>query len=374
MDFIEVMNRKEVQNLVSLDKEVKLAKQRVGYNISTISSYTYHLENFHSDIIASLLDPEGLHNEGITFLELFIDYLQNLYSVKIDSSFFLNTTVTREKGRLDIWIKDELSKKAVIIENKVNHAPDREHQLSDYYEYSTNAGFAVIAIIYLSLDGYNYAPTLNLGDTPILNIGAFTNNSTDLVNGWLEKCKQKCTNENSKSFLIQYIHLLTHLSNENMSADLEESFYNTIIDKNSIETVQLISDLALKLGGIRGNRFWRALENDIAPFKKSHLYYSGYWLFENYKDGENVFKLDVCFNNDGSAFVTLWNTEKRNDEGYRTVKSKLAETNLLNLFDGISRYSGLSKDFNMTKEMTLSKIDGEVLTFVQKVFKNLREI
>ena len=67
-----------------MNKEVKKEKELAGYNLFTISSSTYYLENFHSDIICSLLDPFGLHNERYTFLNIFIEYSNKNFEQKIE--------------------------------------------------------------------------------------------------------------------------------------------------------------------------------------------------------------------------------------------------------------------------------------------------
>ena len=47
-------------------------KQDLGYNVFSLMSDTFHRENFHSDIIYSLLNPHAKHKEGNVFLLLFL--------------------------------------------------------------------------------------------------------------------------------------------------------------------------------------------------------------------------------------------------------------------------------------------------------------
>ncbi len=376
MNAIDFLKHPTVKELIKDYEEIERNKRRVGYNIMTISSYTGHLENFHSDVIASLLDPFGLHDEGNTFLHLFIEFLNKHYSTDIDIGTFLNASVIREKGRLDIWIKDQISGLAIIIENKINNAPDREGQLLDYFNYSETNLLRVKSIIYLSLDGFKTAPFSSPEiQTIIKNVGAFTNQSDDLVNGWLQKCLAKCRTQESVSFLNQYIKLIQHLANKNMETTLKEKFYQFVNQDNGIATAKLVSDLTSQLGDFRAEKFAKEIGDNIMPFRKSFRYYKNYWIFENYVDGVDNFKLDVWFNNDGSANVVLWNTSLRNDLGYETVKTKLRRIDLLDQFNGESTYNGFSKNFTIDTQLSsLNVVDNAVLKFVSLLMKRLNNL
>ncbi|GLB51336.1 hypothetical protein NBRC110019_03750 [Neptunitalea chrysea] len=53
-----------------------LKLDKIGFNIFSISRYGSHLENFHSDILAKLLDTKAEHEEGDLFLKTFYHDLQ----------------------------------------------------------------------------------------------------------------------------------------------------------------------------------------------------------------------------------------------------------------------------------------------------------
>ncbi|HRF16793.1 MAG TPA: PD-(D/E)XK nuclease family protein, partial [Chitinophagaceae bacterium] len=111
------------------------------------------------------------------------------HNAQIDINEFQETDVLREKGRIDVWIRDNKSGKCILIENKINNAVDREDQLLDYYRYSKDMGFSPLAIVYLSLDGKKTAPEQSHPlDISIINVPAFNNTEKDLVNGWLNYC------------------------------------------------------------------------------------------------------------------------------------------------------------------------------------------
>ena len=87
------------------------------------------IETQHSRILAELLSPNGKHNMGDKFLELFFN------NVIKDIPFNNNETwiVTAEKERYDIWIRNLDYSTIIILENKSNKAGDQPNQLYRYW-------------------------------------------------------------------------------------------------------------------------------------------------------------------------------------------------------------------------------------------------
>jgi hypothetical protein len=77
------MKESDLQQFFNLDwdsyknklKEQISLEESHSYNIVTISTYTGHLENYHSDVWGFLLDNKAAHNKGNFFLSLFISTL-----------------------------------------------------------------------------------------------------------------------------------------------------------------------------------------------------------------------------------------------------------------------------------------------------------
>ena len=122
----------------------------IGFNIFRLTSDIYYRENYHSDVIKAFLDPTEKHNEKSLFLQLFIEML-NLAGKTIKKDDFKDAEVVREEGKIDILIKSETTKKAIIIENKINNAGDMARQLPRYYDL-VSSNFTIDAIVYLPLD------------------------------------------------------------------------------------------------------------------------------------------------------------------------------------------------------------------------------
>jgi hypothetical protein len=373
MTIDELIKSKDLENILKSYDDAKLEKEKVSYNLFSLSSYNNQLENFHSDIIASLLNPKSLHGEKNKYLNLFLEFLNSEFNSGIILSDFENAIVSRETGRIDVWIRDEISKKSIIIENKINNAPDMDEQVDRYFEYTKSAEYETISIIYLSLDGLKFAPpSKDESQKLIKNIGAFNNQKNDLVEGWLNSClKLSSENQNSYSIIYQYIKLLKQLANKNMDTNSIEDFYKLINNQNSLETIKNIIELSNRVPAYRTDKFVKSIEKNYRPFTKSLRYYPNYHLFENYLDGNNIFKLDISFNLDGSVQIMFWIPAKQNDLGKNAIEVKLKSINMLNEFNPNSNY-GYTKLFNFNEHLkTLSDIDIEVLIFVKDLFLKL---
>ena len=71
----------------------------------------------HSAILADLLNPQGLHGQGATFLKLFLE-ITNLGDYENLETFRVRTEVsTDNKGRIDILL--EKNDACIVIENKI---------------------------------------------------------------------------------------------------------------------------------------------------------------------------------------------------------------------------------------------------------------
>lgn len=151
-------------------------------------------ELLHSQIIASLLDPNEKHGLGDVPLQCFLD--------KIDCKDFgelSKTIVEAEKGvddmrRIDILLTN--GDKAIIIENKLNDAVDQPNQLKDYLNSITKRGYKVLKIVYLPL--YEYKSAKEKADAQVVNIYP-----QDLIS-WLHDCNNDVCN--SYASLIKYMN------------------------------------------------------------------------------------------------------------------------------------------------------------------------
>ena len=375
---LSLLQNQELKNIINDFDTIGTDKDLYEYNIFSISKLGTQLEDFHSDIIYSLLNPSGLHNEGNIYLKMFLEFLHNKYSLdKIHLSDFKNAEVYREAGRLDISIIDNNSKKAIIFENKINNAPDMVDQLDRYFIWCKDRGLEVVSIVYLSLRGLKFAPTMKNG-ADVFNIGAFNNKSNDIVSGWLIPSIGISKNIENTSLIIQYKKLLTFLGYKSMETELLDDFYKLASDKKIIEQIDKLKELSDKIPEYRMDKLVKEIE-DFKPFKKTYRYKPNHILYENFIEKDNKFKIDIVFKKSGSAFLYFWNPAKTGKEAYLSIKQKLEGINYLNFFpkqneDEIdeSGWIGFRKYFDINDYKTMQEVDDKILDFAIKFMNELK--
>jgi len=373
MNIETFIHQKEFKNINKRLQNIQNERQLNSFNLFTVSSYNSYLENFHSDVIALLLNPKERHNQKNSFLNLFLDYLIE-FGIKINKDDFALCEITREQGRIDIWIKDNTSRKSIIIENKINNAGDQENQLENYYNYAKNSGFEIDSIVYLTLQGKKNAPLTDITELnkKIQNIPAFTNNKTDLCNGWLKKCYENSKDEDNRSFIFQYLKLIKHLSQVGMNKQIQEDFYSAINKEDGFLKTKAIAELVAGLEEYRADLFSSRIGNDYSPFRKIYRWRPNHWLYENFNDNGVIFKLDVYFNTDGSARIDFWNPNQPEEIQKINTSSKLKSIGLLEQFVFGGFGGGMYRVFSLENFENIKTLDNETYNFVKQLFEKLR--
>jgi len=231
-DFLDYLNfiSKKVEESNNL-------KSELDFNIFSLVTEKYHLENLHSDIIYKLLDTEGGHKQGFTFLEVFLDGLLEIKPGLFLKEKFKNASVKREENRIDISIIDDNSKSAIIIENKINGAVDQDKQIQTYIK-KLEKNYEIEAIVYLTLNNYKSPDTTNwnsnyikLLNRKLIRLPATNSAEFNLVKLWIEKCSIKAT-ANNREIFNQYKQLLFKITYTMGSIITGQEMYNAFIDKN----------------------------------------------------------------------------------------------------------------------------------------------
>lgn len=148
----ENINRLLEDSKVFLDKRRSKKKESKWdyFNIFSAISDTYKKENYCSDILKLILDPNTDEIGNPKYLYEFLLFI-GISEKEIKKCFndFSEIKVTREEQRIDVLIKNK--KYAVIIENKVNRATDRPMQIPRYYKALKDEGLIVLKILYLTI-------------------------------------------------------------------------------------------------------------------------------------------------------------------------------------------------------------------------------
>ncbi len=381
MSSIGVYENPELQKILDDYNSVKAKHGLHTWNITSVSSYNTQLENFHSEILASILSPVGYHDENVLYLHLFIEFLNTHYGFSIACSNYQNSWVDTEvMGRIDIGIFDRVSKKCIIIENKINDAPDMPDQLKRYYESCTGNGYEVDAIIYLSIDGKKKAPNFDGKSFEVTrSVGANFGKENDLINGWLIKCKVKSSTDDGSSFLHQYIKLIKHIDNKGNYTKMSMDFYNFVSDKENLDRIKASAQLLQNLDTFRRDEFQKQI-HDYKPFE-SILALQSYGnrgtLFWSFTRNGNKYKLDVFFIDHITAFVRLWTPDNDGLKGLNSVQELLKELNELEEFEierPNSPNSMMCKRFHYDQYDSIVLLDKAVLEYVNNLFGKLRNL
>jgi hypothetical protein len=300
--------------------------------------------------------------------------LNKHHACVIKMSDFEQAEVFREKGRIDIWIRDLKSKKSIIIENKMNNAPDRIGQVNDYCDYSLREwGCSVEAAVYLSIDGNKSSPDVNENVQPILrNVGAFANSNKDLVNGWLEPCKEhSLSNLEIASFLIQYMKLVKHLAAAQMEVFMIDDYYKMVGERETFSLLNKLKGINDQLLTYRTDKFVQAISH-YKPFQTSFRWKHNYMIYDRFNEGEHSYKLDIHFIPDcGNASILFWDPPFPNEHGRDAVAQKLKQIGMYEAFEPYSevkfaRYFRLSDAYP-----TLKDVDRAITSFVQEMLEKL---
>lgn len=328
----------------------------IGFNIFTLSSDFYYRENFHSDIIKSLLDPSEKHNEKNKYLHIFIDMLNKINSNNNINKFdFENSIVLREKNNIDILITDSVSNKAILIENKINNAVDQKRQLPKYYNLISEK-FKVECVIYLTL-GSNKRPDKNdwtneeiIKINKILTIlPSFDKTNINLFHNWIVPSIIESNNSDSLFLLKQYGNLIKQLNINTMDTVSLEKFLDTLKENDNLKTSISIKNMLNDLPEYLAIRIEDKYKNNCYPFKNIWRYQKSDTVFEAFKLDNLYLKIDVFCTQDG-YFVHFWNPE---NEEY-DVKENLKDFKSIIDFEYNSdKKNKVVKRFNLFEEENL---------------------
>lgn len=276
---------KELEVPLKKYEEYREKRMATGFNVFYLISDYYYRETFHSDIIAALLSPDEKHGEGNLYIDLFIDMINkaNIVSThRIKKENYDNCIVVKEfptndgslTGRIDILIKGD--KNCIVIENKLNNAPDTYQQIPKYYrDLTKKRGLAIDAFVYLPLDSQK-KPDSSLWDDESRNfinerlviIPAYSLNQINLVKDWLGPAEEKSNNNDVKFIIKQYKSLLNNLTIDIMDnkeiLDIlsNEDNFETTINILSLQNefvnkikVEFIKDLQSRIDSLSGYTF-----------------------------------------------------------------------------------------------------------------------
>jgi PD-(D/E)XK nuclease superfamily len=346
--------------------EANLKKRNVdlGFNLFAIISELYYRENFHSDILKAFLDPKAKHQEHEKYLHLFLEFIGS-HGAKINLSDYSNVQVEREEGRVDLLIKDKDSKKAIIVENKINNAVDMHRQLPRYLEYVRANDYVPDAIIYLRLNGYTYPDTTGWSSkeikevkTLITIVSAYDETQHDLLTGWIRKCEKASTNPDAQYMLRQYGGLIKKLGGNVMNKPIMEKFYKTMVEGENLKTALSLKAMLDDLVLYRVENIIDTFKSDLSPFRQ----------INNWKDSDAYFMgviwkdahLGIDINVEPELYLfQFWDREDRpGTKGHaKAILEKMGCLNEYTFKDGsfFKKFAFPSQEDDLIKHITVFK-------------------
>lgn len=360
-----------------LGKEYRKSRKdrsEIGFNVFTLASDFYYRENFHSFIFASFLNPNEKHLEGNKYLHLFIDLLNKdngkKHQINIEKNDFGNSKVHIERHKIDILITDDLSKKAIIIENKINNAVDQFRQLPKYVNKIENE-YDVVAIVYLTLNSAKRPDKRDWtvkerksieSSLKLIPVFDTNHNKISLYNDWIIPSIILSQNINSSSILRQYGELIKYLNTNTMDTIALKKFYDTIQSDKNLETAISIRNMLNDLPQYIANRIEERYKDACFPFVKIWRHKAIDVVFEGFEIGENYFKMDIwCF--EDKYVVYFWEA-KTTDFDLRTYcEQKINSVSDFTVHE--NELNKLKKDFSTLNEK-------ELISFIDELLFELR--
>lgn len=217
-----------------------------------------HYETSHSTILAGILNPNGNHGQGDTFLKAFLESVSNpIWLSEFDTkTASVKTEYDTSNGRIDILITNDKNQ-AIIIENKI-YAPDQPKQLIRYDKFAQKTFHkGNYAILYLTLWGDEASKESAEGVT----YQCISHRTTILK--WLDKCMQLSVQRPLiRETLIQYSNLIKELTNQTME-DLNKDEFLKIMMENS-QAVATICEMQYDFFKYVGKKLITPLLKEVA--------------------------------------------------------------------------------------------------------------
>ena len=154
------MNEQQLSDLLNFASEFSSIKEeeqkKLPFHLNLVDQLHIN-ENAHSRILMHLLSYKN-DNGKYVFLTSLIDLIKEKQSGDFGKITIESPQITQEKERIDLWVRDK--DYAIIFENKIYNADDREAQLSNYIEKTLKHDYNKKQIFVVYLSQYPKEPEL----------------------------------------------------------------------------------------------------------------------------------------------------------------------------------------------------------------------
>ncbi len=370
-DFVDA---EELRKLATAHSDAIMRREvDLGFNAFALVSDVYYRENFHSDIIATILDPKGAHKQKDLYLRLFLEFLRDRHGIAINPDHYRHAQVKRESARIDVLIWDDIDHKAIIIESKINGAGDMDRQLSRYLDEVVNQRrLTCDAIIYLTLLQKKLPDMAGWPDKERKEVDAILHPvcayqechaQDDLYHGWLKACLEAGATDEVTFVVRQYRDLILKLGRNAMNLPVMEEFYELLKNPERHQAAQSLKGMVDDLPAFRCQRLSDAFRGRTLPFSVNTLYRPTLWLLQALpiESGSGV-KIHVDTSSPGQTLISFWD---QNDDSAVLPKRILTELELAAEF--AEQVNGWD-----TKSFAYPAGEAELYDFLAMFFEKLR--
>lgn len=169
-------------------------------------------EVVHSNAIAGLLDPRGIHDQGPLFLKQFLRWCNQkpeFPDVLASMSSWLSSFIVRRESRIHGQRRPDLILRArghfcFVIENKI-HSPEGEAQLPDYAKWLRACAEPAKALIFLTPNGRQST------QSGISRDEYFCFSYRKDARGWLINCLDQIRAASVRAFVAAYLRTISAL-------------------------------------------------------------------------------------------------------------------------------------------------------------------
>lgn len=396
-DYIQLVNFITSHEIIDICNEFSRKndkESKIGFNIFQIISDKYHREDFHSDFLALLLNPKENHGCGNLFLNQFVSMVEKAKNIYHGNDchfahYYSKSEVYREyptndgsnDGRIDILILSPGYKRVIVVENKMNGAPDMPKQLPRYFNYLSNKGFVIDAIVHLSLDGNKSLSREGWSKedeervNPVLvRIPAYNNShAINLVNDFFKPSIPLVDSIDVIASLRQYTQIIKILSQNNMDKSSMEKFYQELKKENNLKIALSIRDMLNNFPMFYAQRIAEIYNENgkCQPFPRVVFVssYGGYAYFEKYV----IHGLTLNINLTGSlnGYVVRLECQETESDSVKKFKRFTDNLNIIKAnIERIKKYPGDHLDIYVEFKF---EEEQELFNFLDNLLGELRQ-
>lgn len=368
-NILNLLNNSAFNEYAEKRKEFDLDK-KYKFNIFETISDTYYKENFHTDILFSILDPNTPEIGPICNEEILKEFVKtvandNSFEFTIDATVNVSkqeyNVVNGKEGYIDLLITNS-NNQAIIIENKINDAKDMKDQLVRYMSYVKEEVFkndsnVSMRVVYLTLlpgktpniKKYNeryYSEYKKMLETPQdgkdgeilkyrsaignkegkLDLCTFLNNCMKHIQNEAktENCKEKHKYLLKKNYLEQYMILLGHLGGTAiMSKPANNVIEKIYSNQNLLQAAKAFYEVLVPATSSDKRSSPKVIEEYINKFLYPILEEMGFEEFTD-KEDKDTYPIITARNNNDYLYACgqFWNLQIGFGAKNKKIKSK----------------------------------------------------